>query len=523
MLAQGHRAWLETERGIDLDVADRIGVETRGPRIGFPSQTPDGKLVAWKLLLPGGDKSRKWTTETISDAPALFNGAAIADKAVAEAGEALVITEGELDCLTALAAGYVAVSGTKGAATSASDARLDPFRAEAMQHWQTIILATDGDEKGVAYREVLAGLFDEARCKFVQYPEGCKDLNEVRVKLGPDAVRACLDGARPYPLAGVFTLDDYPEAEIEAYRMEMPGLDDLYRPFRGGMTVVAGVSSHGKSTWLTGVVCDLVCRGMRACVASFEEPVKPFYRDRLRRYWHGRSKRVRSIKRSHEAGFQNLKVTMSDEDRRAADQWIRDGFVFMDRTASEDGELPTIPWLLEMADKALMRHGYDVLVVDPWNKIDFDGGRDPIRAERQALNALKSFARRRNIMLFVVTHPNRGVYNPAKGETREPTMADISGGGHWEGMADHVVIVHRKDRLTSRTSIKIDKVKWHGTGRLGTMDMIYNRNAEYFFSAPAAPDEAAAVHGTMPDGIGQADPFDRGPTVPPFVSDIVEF
>ena len=50
-----------------------------------------------------------------------------------------------------------------------------------------------------------------SRCYFVTYPDGCKDLNEVLMALGPDAAAAVLANARPYPLKGIYSLADYPE------------------------------------------------------------------------------------------------------------------------------------------------------------------------------------------------------------------------------------------------------------------------------------------------------------------------
>lgn len=502
-----HRAWLEAKRGLDIEIVMRLGIGSHGERIAFPVQTPDGSVVAYKLLLPNGKGNEKWRTATISDTPGLFNGEVIADETAAKNGTCLIVTEGELDCMVAVMAGFPhSVSGAHGAATSTSDSRLDAFRVDAMQEWGCIILATDADEKGLLYRDTLASLFDEARCRFVAYPEGCKDLNDVLLKHGIEAVTKCLNEAKEFPLEGVFRLDDYPEQEISAYATDLPGLNALYRPFRGGMTVLAGISSHGKSTFLTSVLGDMISRfGLRACVASFEEPIKPFYRDRLRRYHRGRAAGVRTVKDSHAKGLQLSHVPLTPEQTASADQWIRDHFVFMDRSASANGDLPTVDWFLEMADKALTRFGYDILVLDPWNKLDIEIGRDPIRAEKLALNRIKAFARRRDIILFVVTHPNRSVYD-GKGGAREPSMSDIAGGTHWEAMADHIVIVHRQDRSKARTDIKIDKVKWFSTGKLGGISLIYNRNCETFFPSPEASDHhsLALIGEAGQDGLGGA-------------------
>jgi twinkle protein len=45
----------------------------------------------------------------------------------------------------------------------------------------TFILATDDDEPGRVLAADLARLLGPERCKFILYPDGCKDLNDVLV------------------------------------------------------------------------------------------------------------------------------------------------------------------------------------------------------------------------------------------------------------------------------------------------------------------------------------------------------
>ena len=47
-----------------------------------------------------------------------------------------------------------------------------------------IILCTDGDVSGQVLRDDLAMRLGKARCKWVSYPDGCKDLNDVLKKFG---------------------------------------------------------------------------------------------------------------------------------------------------------------------------------------------------------------------------------------------------------------------------------------------------------------------------------------------------
>ena len=57
----------------------------------------------------------------------------------------------------------------------------------------------------------LARRFGAARCAWVAYPEGTKDLNDVLRLKGETAVGEAIRGAKPYPIKGLYKLSDYPD------------------------------------------------------------------------------------------------------------------------------------------------------------------------------------------------------------------------------------------------------------------------------------------------------------------------
>jgi twinkle protein len=79
-----------------------------------------------------------------------------------------------------------------------------------------IIIATDSDGPGQALSEELARRLGRERCWRVKWPVAeadaaaggkappLKDANEVLVALGPDALKAAIEGAEPYPIRGLF-------------------------------------------------------------------------------------------------------------------------------------------------------------------------------------------------------------------------------------------------------------------------------------------------------------------------------
>mgnify|MGYP001156703066 CR=1 FL=1 len=69
-----------------------------------------------------------------------------------------------------------------------------------------IILATDGDKSGLILMEDLAMRLGKERCRWVKYPDGCKDLNDVFLKHGKEGVDSLLKDSSWYPVNGIYKL-----------------------------------------------------------------------------------------------------------------------------------------------------------------------------------------------------------------------------------------------------------------------------------------------------------------------------
>ena len=48
----------------------------------------------------------------------------------------------------------------------------------------------------------------QEKCRVAEWPEGCKDANDVLLSHGPEIVRECLLLARPFPVAGIEKVED---------------------------------------------------------------------------------------------------------------------------------------------------------------------------------------------------------------------------------------------------------------------------------------------------------------------------
>ncbi len=160
--------------------------------------------------------------------------------------DCIVITEGVIDALTALDADFFAVSLPSGARNVN---KLATALDAAARAFDTIIIALDGDEAGHAGAEALAAsLYGSGarQIRRVRYPNGMKDLNEVLVASGPDAVHELLDEAPLFlPRTAPASWLDAPEALLAE---ELPReflVGDLIQ--EGDAVLVAGRGDTGKS------------------------------------------------------------------------------------------------------------------------------------------------------------------------------------------------------------------------------------------------------------------------------------
>ena len=147
------------------------------------------------------------------------------------------------------------------------------------------IIAADNDAAGQRLDAELVRRLSPSRCSFVTYPEGCKDLNAVLKAHGPSRVVEVLNGKKPYPVRGIYKLEEYPPApDLQVYSTGWELLDEHLRVYPGEFMVVTGIPSMGKSTFVMNMLVNLYRQyAWRSAVFSPEMPTVPDMRDKLRR------------------------------------------------------------------------------------------------------------------------------------------------------------------------------------------------------------------------------------------------
>lgn len=461
-----HREWLG-ERGLDPSLAEMFGLE---------SVMRDGKCwLSVPYVHAGETINHKYRLTSEKDhrmdlgAPlALWNADCLTDPKVRNGQVPVVITEGEWDAMAAIQAGSPYTVSVPAGAPAKPTPDLDEAKryewvdrhANELREVKEFIIAADDDQAGHNLRADLVALLGADRCKFIEYPFPCKDLNEVLKEYGPKRVSECIITARPFPVQGLYKLEDFPEkGEVRSYPVGVAPIDEMVRIVPGTLTVLTGFANMGKSTFMNAVIGNAL-RSFPVCVASFETDVKPILRDGLRMAMGRIGK--------HELGSANLSEV---------DKLIADRLLVISQTVDEDMEMDLDKYL-ELCRVAVLRHGVKMIVLDPWNELEHKRRRDESETDYigRAIRAIKRFAKQNDVAFWLVAHPAK----PVPGLKTIPGLYDISGSANFANKADYGLTYHRTSFDKNEAKIIVNKVRMGLPGRRGEVSVSFDfRTSEF--------------------------------------------
>ena len=355
--------------------------------------------------------------------------------------ETIIITEGEMDALSLVQAGFTNVVSVPDGATAPNSNPSDrkfSYLISAEEHLmnaEKVILCTDSDGAGKHLRDELSRRIGREKCCRVNYPDDCKDMNEVLVKHGEERILDIVSGAYPYPIEGVVTIEDVADDAIDLFnKPEHLGLstgwidlDDHYRISHSEVSVVTGVPNMGKSEWMDALMINMVQEyGWKFGIFSAENfPVK-----------HHLLKLVGKFAKQPFWGDNK----MSEEVARSSMNVLNDHIKFIGTQESS----VTIESIMEQAKILNYRYGLNGLVIDPWNTIEhkFGDGENETNYVSRVLSQLNTFAKANELHIWVVAHP-RKMENDANRRVIVPSPYDISGSANWFNKCDNSVTIHR--------------------------------------------------------------------------------
>lgn len=456
------------DRHISLSICEQYGITSMTRYL--PSEEEECRVVVFPFLR-GGDVinakyrginkkvfTQEWDAEKI-----VFGLQGIDDDSTT-----VIITEGELDVLACATAGiHGAVSVPDGA--PAPNSKPSEVKFEYLVNCQSffermtkIILAVDGDAPGEMLEQELARRLGIERCWRVKWPDGCKDANDVLMKLGASGLQEVIAYAKPWPIENLVTISDVLDRILQARTMSQPrgmstgwsSLDLLYTVGPGDLTIVTGMPNHGKSEFMDALIQNLcVMHEWQVAFCSPENvPVERHIMKHIEKYANGPFYGSNAVPPLTEAEVIDAAVTL--------DQYM--AFIVPEESL-------TIESLLWKAKALVFQRGIRGFVIDPWN--EFDHRRAPGLSETEHISAslglLRRFARNTGVHVWVVAHPAK-MHARDDGSYPIPRPYDISGSAHWYNRADNCLSIWRdvqRHELKSYIVVAVQKVrnKYFGT------------------------------------------------------------
>lgn len=474
-------AYLKT-RGISKETAALFGV-TQADAF-FPDLRRQTKAIAF----PYFDKDKLWghklrsldeKAHVCSRALKTFFGSQLLDMTE---DKNIIICEGELDALSFYEAKIQnAVSVPNGASSFGNSDNKDThgflWSAKAeVEKAEKVYIAVDADEAGEKIGEEMARRIGRHRCWKVDFPEGCKDANDVLIQHGAEILQACITNAKPWPIAGLYQADKFFADVVDLYKngfadkvkTGMGAVDDIYSVGKGLLTVVTGIPANGKSTFVDQLMVNLArTKGYVSVICSFENPPKVHIAKLAEMLLH-----KQYFKR-------DVGLRMTEMELQATFSFINEHFKFMHQ---DDGAKATIESIIDRIKTAVFRWGVNCAVIDPYNYIERGKASE---SETQfiddMLTKLRLFASAHDLHIWLVAHPTK-IPMDAEGNYQPPKGYSISGSAAWYSKADFGLTIHRNPQRKSEVRVINWKTRFNWLGKEGETIVLYDETRSVYIS-----------------------------------------
>jgi twinkle protein len=397
--------WLTEVRKLDAALLEHMAVKsTQHPALGeavaFPYRR-NGQAYAGKFR--SVDKKDWRSSQGVTRG--LFN-----EDCLRTGDGPVVITEGEIDALSVIQAGYLRAVSLPDGWTVEGGKRDALLEAEVLlRQAPYVIVAGDNDEAGASLPKTVANILAGHDVRYVTWPDGCKDANDVLVKFGEGEVSRCIvEAKRIDPEGGFITgISDMPP--LPSRRVLRPGMKplDFVLAFEvGAMSVGTGTPGSGKSTLTTFAAYHVAKHeNVRVGFMSFEtHPYRT--RDHLCRLHCGKPWAEISPKQQAEVA-----------------QFLDAHFRIVHRTYDEGAH--HLEWAKRMIYTLAVRDECKLIIVDPWNELEHM----PMPGESMtayinfALQQVRQWAEQYDTHICLVAHPRK---MNTEGKPRSPTGYDIA-------------------------------------------------------------------------------------------------
>lgn len=400
----------------------------------------------------------------------------------------LLITEGQIDCASAVQAGYTnAVSVLKGS----GNLHWIETCFDWLEQFDLIIVASDNDKAGIKMRTEVINRLGTWRCKYVDIPKSLQfkntgkivpitDLNEVLQAQGEDYLLSLINDAKDIPIKSVAKLSEIVELnphEMDGFETGIKELDDeLMKIFMGGVTLITGAASAGKTTFLNQIALRSMDDGFKVFLFS-RELLNGFSTSWLNNVAAG-------VRNMHPIKLQNGNdyYVVNDDAKAKIRKYYDDSFfIYKDEESNEEDNL------FASMEECVRKLGVRTLIIDNLMTVELNTieGGDTNKQQTAFINRCIRFSMKYNVAIILVAHPRK---LPSGAEVG---LFDVAGSQNIVNLATRTISLKRiKD--TDREDVKnkfygynvtISNVKDRIFGSTKEIPVRYQKSSRRFYTS----------------------------------------
>ena len=380
----------------------------------------------YRGVIKQGEETKKAFTQHQNGKPIFYNINSIIGQ------EEVYIVEGEFDVLAFYEVGIKNVISLPNGANDNDDFWINSERY--LKDVKKFIIATDNDDKGILVREKIAQRLGRFRCVYLEFKE--KDAND---DLKSGELIKTIKNERRFNIGGTFTSKDLLDETLRLYNDGLPktikpksemfkGFNEIFSIMMGQLTVVTGIPSHGKSSFVDWYALNLVNDyDYKVSIYSPEHNPLQLYNSKYasltigKPFWgNGR---------------------MSDTEVLSYTEWSQEKLYF---TTAEDKITPDWDWLLEKFKEQMFNYGINIFIIDAWNKVLMPKGMNGKDAIDQVLTRITTFCIQNNVHIFLVAHPTKMKKDEKTGKYEIPDLYSVSGSADFRNQTHNGLCVYRE-------------------------------------------------------------------------------
>ena len=390
-------------------------------------------------------QAKTWCQKDADTTPLLFNMNRV------NTSKPLLITEGEIDCASAIEAGYL---NTVSVPLGAGNLHWLEENWDWLDLFDSIIIWSDNDEAGEKMRKECIYRLGTWRTKYIITPQyyekngrqiPIKDVNDCLQMGGSEFVMSLISDAKDVPVKSVVDYSDIEELDVskmDGIKTGIKPLDnELMKIYYGTLTILSGRPGSGKTSIVDQAIAHTI---------DEEKPVFLFSREipeRISANWFN----------IIIAGRRNLEEKCNNEGKtyyvvpyktqKQMQEFYREKlFIYKD---SEPNDVQSV---LRSAEECVRKFGCKLIVLDNLMMIDLQCSEsDKNTAQTNFINDLIKFAAKFNVAVILIAHPRK-----TQDQNSDIEMYDISGSSNIINLAMRSIGLRR----VSKKEKEDTKAKW---------------------------------------------------------------